>query len=81
MGIEHVVIGERPAPAPPAPGKVIVAMRSTTVNFRDFVCARGGYGRESGALPIIPLSDGAGTVIAAGPGIGRAAVGDLVCRS
>lgn len=35
--------------------------------------------RESGALPIIPLSDGAGTGIAAGPGVGRAAVGDLVC--
>lgn len=78
-GLEHVAIGERPAPTPPGPGELIVAMRAATVNFRDFVFARGGYGRESGALPIIPLSDGAGAVIAAGPGVGSAAVGDLVC--
>ena len=54
-------------------------MRAASVNFRDFVFARGGYGRESGALPIIPLSDGAGNVIAVGPGVTRVAPGDLVC--
>lgn len=42
-GLEHIVIGERPAPAPPAPGEVIVAMHAAPVNFRDFVFAHGAY--------------------------------------
>jgi NADPH:quinone reductase-like Zn-dependent oxidoreductase len=78
-GIEHIALGERAEPAAPGPGEVLLEMRAATVNFRDFVFARGGYGRESGALPIIVLSDGAGIVIAVGSGVTRAGVGDLVC--
>ncbi len=78
-GLEHIVMGERAAPAPPGPGELLVAMRAATVNYRDFVFAHGSYGRESGALPIVPLSDGAGTVAAVGAGVARAKIGDLVC--
>lgn len=78
-GLEHIAIGERAEPAAPGPGELLLDMRAASVNFRDFVFARGGYGRESGALPIIVLSDGAGQVSAAGPGVSRAALGDLVC--
>ena len=77
--VEQIIVGERVAPAPPGPGEVLVAMGAATVNYRDFVFARGGYGRESGALPIIPLSDGAGTIAAVGAGVTRAQPGDLVC--
>ena len=77
--LEQIVVGERAAPTPPGPGEVLLAMRAATVNYRDFVFTRGGYGRESGALPIIPLSDGAGIVTAIGPGVTRAKPGDLVC--
>ena len=77
--VEQIMVGERVAPASPEAGEVLVAMRAATVNYRDFVFARGGYGRESGALPIIPLSDGAGIVAAIGPGVTRAKPGDLVC--
>ncbi|HEY1507208.1 MAG TPA: NAD(P)-dependent alcohol dehydrogenase [Stellaceae bacterium] len=77
--LEQITVGERAALAPPGPGELLVAMRAATVNYRDFVFARGGYGRESGALPIIPLSDGAGIVAATGPGVTRAKPGDLVC--
>jgi NADPH:quinone reductase-like Zn-dependent oxidoreductase len=77
--VEQITVGERATPAPPGPGELLVAMRAATVNYRDFVFARGGYGRESGALPIIPLSDGAGIVAASGPGVTRAKPGDLVC--
>ena len=77
--LEQIALGERAAPAPPEASELLVAMRAATVNFRDFVFARGGYGRESGALPIIPLSDGAGIVAAVGPGVTRAQPGDLVC--
>ena len=77
--LEQIVLGERAAPAPPGTGEILVAMRAATVNYRDFVFARGGYGRESGALPIIPLSDGAGIVSAIGPSVTRVKPGDLVC--
>jgi NADPH:quinone reductase-like Zn-dependent oxidoreductase len=77
--LEQIAIGERAAPVPPAPCELLVAMRAATVNYRDFVFVRGGYGRESGALPIIPLSDGAGVVAAIGPDVTRAKPGDLVC--
>lgn len=78
-GLEHIVASERLEPAAPGPRELLVEMRAATVNFRDFVFARGGYGRESGALPLVVLSDGAGRVLACGPGATRAAVGDLVC--
>lgn len=78
-GLEHIALGQRAEPAAPGPGEVLVDMRAASVNFRDFVFARGGYGRESGALPIVVLSDGAGQVSAVGAGVTRVAAGDLVC--
>jgi NADPH:quinone reductase-like Zn-dependent oxidoreductase len=78
-GLEHIAVAERPAPPAPGPGELLLEMRAATVNYRDFVFARGGYGRESGALPLVVLSDGAGVVAAAGAGVTGAAVGDLVC--
>jgi NADPH:quinone reductase-like Zn-dependent oxidoreductase len=77
--VDQIVVGERAAPAPPQRGELVVAMRAATVNYRDFVFARGGYGRESGVLPMIPLSDGAGIVAAIGPDVTRAKPDDLVC--
>ena len=38
-----------------------------------------GYGRRSGDLPLVPLSDGAGEVVAVGDGVTRLKAGDLVC--
>ncbi|HVA15643.1 MAG TPA: NAD(P)-dependent alcohol dehydrogenase [Stellaceae bacterium] len=78
-GLEHIAAGERAAPPAPGLGELLLEMRAATVNFRDFVFARGGYGRESGTLPRVLLSDGAGQVIATGAGVTRAAIGDLVC--
>ena len=76
-GLEHVVFGERDAPQP-GPGEVAIEMRAVSLNYRDLVFVRGGYG-PSGTLPRILLSDGAGVVVAAGAGVSRIAVGDLVC--
>jgi NADPH:quinone reductase-like Zn-dependent oxidoreductase len=78
-GVEHVAVGERAIPTAPGAGELLIEMHAATVNFRDFVFARGGYGRESGALPLIVLSDSAGRVAAVGPGVTRAQLGDLVC--
>jgi NADPH:quinone reductase-like Zn-dependent oxidoreductase len=77
-GVEHIKLGTRPERAP-GPGEAQIAMAAASVNFRDFVMTRRGYGGHSGTLPLIPLSDGAGTVTAIGPGVTRVKPGDLVC--
>ena len=68
----------RPDPVPGA-GEVVVRMAAASVNYRDAVVLRRGYGRLSGNLPLIILSDGAGHVAELGPGAQRFAKGDLVC--
>ncbi|HUT49452.1 MAG TPA: NAD(P)-dependent alcohol dehydrogenase [Alphaproteobacteria bacterium] len=75
---ENIKLAERPDPEP-GPGEVVVAMQAGSLNYRDFVMTRRGYGRRSGELPLVPCSDGAGTVAAVGAGVSRVTVGDLVC--
>src|SRR5579885_1091354 len=77
-GLEHIHEGTRPDPVP-GPGEVLVRMQAAAVNYRDAVVLRRGYGRLSGQLPLIVLSDGAGRVVETGPGVRRFAPGDLVC--
>ena len=48
-------------------GQVLVQVRACSLNYRDLVMAKGGYGRAV-TLPRTPLSDGAGEVLAVGPG-------------
>ena len=79
-GLDHLHLGERPRPEP-GPGQVVVAMGAASLNYRDTVMMDRGYGQRSGQLPIIPISDGAGEVVAIGNGVDRVLVGDLVCPS
>lgn len=62
----------------PGPGEVLVEIRAVSINPRDRIMAMGGYGRAGGGLPLIPLSDGAGAVVALGQGVDAPAVGTLV---
>jgi len=77
-GLEHIKPGTRPDRAA-GPGEVRIKMAAASLNYRDFVMTQRGYGRHSGELPLIPISDGAGTVVETGPGVARVKVGDLVC--
>jgi len=77
-GLDYIVPGTRPDPGPPGPGEVLIRFEAASLNYRDLVMAQHGYGRM-GALPFIPLSDGAGRVVAIGARVSRVAVGDLVC--
>ena len=77
-GPENIRLAERPEPEP-GPGEVVIGMRAVSINPRDLIMSRGGYGRRGGSLPLVPLSDGAGEVVAVGEGVRRVAVGDLVC--
>lgn len=76
--VDSIVLAERAKPAP-GPGQVLIRMQAASLNFRDTVMAKRGYGRRSGNLPLVLVSDGAGTVEAIGPGVTRAKPGDLVC--
>jgi len=65
------------AEAKPGPGQVLVRVRATALNYRDLLVATGRYGTV-GTLPLIPLSDGAGEIVAVGEGGTRWQPGDRV---
>jgi len=76
FGLENVKRVELPEPKP-GPGQVLVRMRAASLNYRDLVVIKGGYGPRQ-KLPLVPLSDGAGEVAAVGPGVSRVKAGDRV---
>ncbi|HTU65036.1 MAG TPA: NAD(P)-dependent alcohol dehydrogenase [Steroidobacteraceae bacterium] len=62
---------------PPGPNEILVRVRAVSLNRRDVYVRLGLY---PGPKPptLVPLSDGAGEVIATGPGVSRVAAGDRV---
>jgi NADPH:quinone reductase-like Zn-dependent oxidoreductase len=76
--IDNLVMTERPKPMP-GPGQVLLRMQAASLNYRDLLVPQRGYGALTGTLPLIPVSDGVGEVIATGEGAGRFAIGDRVC--
>ena len=66
-------------PMPTAgPNEVLVRVRANSLNRRDLLMLNNQYGPGGSAGGGIPLSDGAGDVIAVGPGVTRFEVGDRV---
>jgi NADPH:quinone reductase-like Zn-dependent oxidoreductase len=78
-GIEGLDRVERPIPQA-GPGEVLVRIRAATLNYRDLLTVKGGYGSRQ-KFPLIPLSDAAGAVEAVGSGVSRFKVGDRVLNS
>ncbi len=56
------------------PGQALIRMHAASLNFRDVQILRGTYGVQ----PRVPLSDGAGEVVAIAPDVTRVKVGDRV---
>jgi NADPH:quinone reductase-like Zn-dependent oxidoreductase len=67
---------ERPEPAPPGPGRILVRMKAASLNFIDVAVATGQY--PGVKYPIVPVVDGAGEVIEIGADVWQIAVGDRV---
>ena len=69
---------ELPKPDP-GRGQVLLEMRAAALNYRDLIVPLRGYGRKTGTLPLIPVSDGVGVVVAHGEGVSAPAIGTRVC--
>ncbi|MEO8466759.1 MAG: NAD(P)-dependent alcohol dehydrogenase [Gammaproteobacteria bacterium] len=62
----------------PAANQVAVRVHAVSLNRRDLLMRAGNYGLGSVQEGGVPISDGAGEVIAVGPGVKRFKVGDRV---
>jgi NADPH:quinone reductase-like Zn-dependent oxidoreductase len=76
FGLEHLRLVEGPVPDP-GPGQVLVRVSAAAFNSRDLQVIHDRYYPEQ-RLPIVPVSDGAGEIVALGPGVREHAVGDRV---
>jgi NADPH:quinone reductase-like Zn-dependent oxidoreductase len=76
FGLEELKLTERPDPEP-GPGQVLVRLRAVSLNYRDLLVVQGKYDPRM-RLPRIPCSDGAGEVVAVGPGVSRIRPGERV---
>src|SRR5579863_3153684 len=76
FGIDSLEFAERPNPDP-GPGQVLVKIHAISLNFRDLMMVKGLYNPKL-KLPRIPCSDGAGEVMALGPGVTQWKPGDRV---
>ena len=75
-GIDALRLAERDAPEP-GPGEVLVRIRASSLNYRDLMTVMDPVARKL-PYPRVPNSDGAGEVVAAGPGAARFEAGDRV---
>lgn len=75
--LEGLHLRDVPEPVP-GPGEVLVRVRACSLNYRDQAIPLGRYMGGPVASDTVPLSDGAGEIVALGEGVARFAVGDRV---
>lgn len=73
-GLDNVYVDAAPA-GEPGPGEIKVRLRASSLNYHDYLVVKGMIPAEDGR---IPMSDGAGDVIAVGDGVRGFAAGDQV---
>jgi NADPH:quinone reductase-like Zn-dependent oxidoreductase len=76
FSIEALHMAERPDPVLHA-GEVLVRVKACSLNYRDWLMAQGTYNPKQ-KLPLVPVSDGAGEVIAVADGVTAFRPGDRV---
>jgi NADPH:quinone reductase-like Zn-dependent oxidoreductase len=74
--LDHLDLVDLPAPRP-GPHEVLVRMEAASLNYRDHMVVSGDLYRRV-PLPIVPVSDGAGTVLEVGEAVTRFKPGDRV---
>jgi len=76
-GAYRIVMKEVPRPAP-GDNEVLVRVHATSLNRRDVYMLHDNYGDTASYAGGIPLSDGAGEVVAVGRNVTRFEIGDRV---
>jgi len=79
FGLEGLVVVDLPMPEP-GPNQVLIKMHAWSLNYRDLMTVAGQYNPRL-KLPQIPLSDGAGEVVATGKNVKSFKVGDRVANT
>jgi NADPH:quinone reductase-like Zn-dependent oxidoreductase len=77
FGVGNLRVEQLP-PEPLSSRMVRIAFAAISLNHRDLLVIRGGYGPDM-PLPLIPCSDAAGIVVEVGDNAGNIAPGDRVC--
>jgi NADPH:quinone reductase-like Zn-dependent oxidoreductase len=69
--------------ADPKPGlrEVAVRVRASSLNYRDLLIVKNAYFSQPIRPGVIPLSDGAGEIVAVGEGVSRFKIGDRVAAT
>src|SRR5215470_9371770 len=78
-GIDGLALVEKPVPQP-GKAEVLVRLTAATLNYRDLITVKGGYGSRQ-KFPLVPLSDGAGVVESVGPDVRAFKASDRVIGS
>ncbi|VIO78154.1 Alcohol dehydrogenase [Bradyrhizobium ivorense] len=78
-GVDALALVDKPVPQA-GPGEVLVRLKAATLNYRDLLTVKGGYGSRQ-KFPLVPVSDGAGVVEAVGAGVRSFVPGDRVIGS
>jgi NADPH:quinone reductase-like Zn-dependent oxidoreductase len=76
-GIAGLAMREEPDPPPPGPHEVLVQVNASSLNYRELLLMNGAF-RDWMQPNFIPVSDGAGVVLAVGPQVQRVKPGDRV---
>ncbi|MEE8371319.1 MAG: NAD(P)-dependent alcohol dehydrogenase [Sphingomonadales bacterium] len=77
QGLEGLERCEREKPEPGA-DEVLLRVRAASLNYRDQMVVSGSYFGGAVTRDTVPLSDGAGEVVATGPKVSRFKIGDQV---
>ncbi len=76
FGIDKLVVSEHDEPKPEGKA-VVVKFHTASLNYRDFMVVSGTYNPRM-KMPAVPLSDGAGEVVALGENVTKWKIGDRV---
>jgi NADPH:quinone reductase-like Zn-dependent oxidoreductase len=76
FGIDSLTLFDQPRPKP-GPGEVLVKIKAASLNYRDLLVVDGTFFPDL-PFPFVPVSDAAGEVEQAGPGVTRFQTGDRV---
>ena len=78
--LDDMALRDVPAPQPGS-GEVLVRVRACSLNYRDQIIPLGRYMRSAVTVDTVPLSDGAGEVVAVGENVTSVRPGDRVAGS